>query len=456
MSDNQSAFDQTVDPVADRKARLKTMRLSVLEGIVAMIAIGLQQTFYIPFLNRLGASNLEIGIAAGLPSLMTGLIQLGVPRWLQKAKSYQKVLVVSCALHGICYLPLAVVAYFHGPLSIWASMACIAVSAASFGFGNGCWSDWMGLIVPRRRRGIYFARRNRIVGLFQLATSILAGYWLDHWVGKTMLVFSLLWLIAFFARTASAFMFYWHYEPPQIRQGRQAIRFRTFLSGITEHSFGRFTIAISLVHFSANFSAPFFPLYMLNELKLTYSEYTILTLIPSVVTIATMGLWGRVCDRFGYMMPMRLQVAGVVGLPLVWIITQQFWALAAVQVVAGLAWGGMTLASFGYSIQVLNSAERLSYLSYLNFISNVLIFLGTFLGGLFGSQLPPLNGSVCFSVFLASTLMRLVPLLLFQTLPQDSPPRLKMSTLERFFFDPQLTIRAGFDRLMSSRVRRPI
>ena len=64
----------------DRKQRLATMRLSIAEGVIAMIAIGFQQTFYVPFLNALGADKLQIGIGAGLPALMTGLIQLGVPR----------------------------------------------------------------------------------------------------------------------------------------------------------------------------------------------------------------------------------------------------------------------------------------------------------------------------------------------------------------------------------------
>jgi hypothetical protein len=45
-------MNRTVSPeMHDRKLRLATMRLSIVEGLFAMIAIGFQQTFYVPFLN---------------------------------------------------------------------------------------------------------------------------------------------------------------------------------------------------------------------------------------------------------------------------------------------------------------------------------------------------------------------------------------------------------------------
>lgn len=447
----------SISEVQDRKRRLATMRLSVWEGAIALIAFGLQQTFYIPFLNTLGASKMQVGICAGLPSLVTGLIQLGVPRWLENTTNYRKVLLISSILHGVSFVPMALLTYWDSPHSAWYAAVFMAFCAGSFGFGAGCWADWMGHLVPRRRRGKYFARRNRIQNLVQLAMVTLAGQMLDTFAGKTLLVFSLIWWAAFLTRTGSALLFIWHYEPVAMKHlPRHTISFRDFCAGLPSSPFGRFVLASSLLHLGANFSGPFFALYMLNDLKMSYMEFTILTLTPSLLTIVSMGLWGRVCDRFGYVIPMRLQALGVLGLPLVWIVTQHFAALLAVQIMAGLMWGGMTLSSFGYSIGALEGGKRLSYLSYLNCIMSVCIFVGTTLGGLLGPHLPPLNGTTFHSIFLSSTLMRIVPVLMFQRIPQDGPPSKKMSTLERFFFDPQLSLRVGFDRILSGRSRRPL
>lgn len=443
--------------IQDRKLRLATMRLSIAEGLFAMIAIGFQQTFYVPFLNALGASKFQIGIGAGLPALMTGLIQLGVPRWLEKTTSYKKVMVYSTLVHGLSFIPLALIAWLHMPLSVWYAIACMAVSSAAMGFGAGCWADWMGHIVPRKRRGVYFGNRNRIINLVHLGMSVLAGHMLDSLAGKTLLIFSLIWWIGFLTRTGSAFLFFRHYEPPTIhQQTRQFGRFRDFCTELMSSSFGKFVVAFSLINLAANFSGPFFTLYMLNDLKLSYIQYATLTLTPSLTTILSMKLWGRLCDRFGYVIPMRLQVTGVMGLPLIWIITDNFWLLILTQIGAGLTWGGLTLSSFNYSITAIGSQNRLSSLSYLNVLSSACIFIGTTLGGLIGPSLPTFTASQYHSIFLFSVIMRILPVIIFQMIPEDSPPKTKMNTLERFFFDPRLNLRMGFDRIVVNKFRRPI
>lgn len=441
----------------DRRRRLATMRLSIAEGLFAMIAIGFQQTFYVPFLNALGADKLQVGIGAGIPALMTGLIQLGVPRWLEKTTSYKKVMFYSTLVHGLSFVPMALIAYLHGPLSVWSAIACMAVSSAAMGFGAGCWADWMGHVVPRRRRGVYFGNRNRIINLVHLGMSVLAGHMLDTLPGKTLVIFSLIWWLGGLARTGSSFMFFRHYEPQTLHhQPRQFGRFGDFCTELTSSAFGKFVVAFSLINLAANFSGPFFTLYMLNDLKLSYIQYATLSLTPSLTTILSMKPWGRICDRFGYVIPMRLQVTGVMGLPLIWIITDNFWILVLTQIGAGLTWGGLTLSSFNYSIAAISNQNRLSSLSYLNVLSSVCIFLGTTLGGVLGPHLPAFTSSQYHSIFLFSVIMRIVPVVIFQTLPEDSRPKTKMNTIERFFFDPRLNIRMGFDRIIVNKFRRPI
>ena len=272
---------ELITEVVDRKRRQQTMRLSVVEGLFAMIAIGFQQTFYVPFLNALGASPLQVGIGAGLPALMTGLIQLGVPRWLEKTTNYRKILFWNSFVHGLSFIPMALVIYIHGPISVWHAMAFMAVSAGAMGFGAGCWADLMGHLVPRRRRGLYFANRNRILNITQLGGSVLAGYMLDHVVGKTLLVFSLIWWVSFLTRSGSAFLFWGHYEPKTLKQQpQQSGRFRDFCGTLLTSSFGKFALAFALINLAANFSAPFFTLYMLNDLKLSYLQYPSLSLTP--------------------------------------------------------------------------------------------------------------------------------------------------------------------------------
>lgn len=315
----------------------------------------------------------------------------------------------------------------------------------------------MSYLVPRRRRGAYFSMRNRILTLVQLGVALLAGHFLDTFAGRTLLVFSLVWSFAFLMRFIGSCVMAAQYEPVKLRQpATEEAEFVDFLRRLHTHSFGRFTLAFSLLNFAANISGPFFAVYMLNELKLGYLDYTILTSIPSAMIIVTMSFWGRLCDRIGYVKPMRLFATIVSGLPLIWIMTTNYWHLVLVQMAAGMAWGGMTMASFNYTLDAIGPLNRIRSISYLNAINSLAICLGSITGGVLGPMLPAFSASQIHSIFLFSVILRFVPMLLFQTLSEDVPKNAKMTAMERFFFDPRLQLRNGLDRTIFGRDKRQI
>lgn len=457
LSPERKMATETINYYNERRLRQKTLRLVVYEGIFSMIAIGFQQTFYIPFLNAMGASRLEVGIGAGLPALMTGLIQLWTPQLLRREKGYKKLVLISVFGHAVSFLPFTLIALSRSPNAVWLAIAAGAVNAAMMGLGNSAWSDWMSYLVPRRRRGAYFSMRNRILTLLQLLTSLAAGQFLDTFPGRTLLIFSLIWTLAFLMRSIGGGYMAAQYEPPAVRRrAPEQGAFIDFLRRLHSEAFGRFVLAFALLNLGANFSGPFFAVYMLNDLQLNYLAYTVLVSIPSLTIVLMMSFWGRLCDRIGYVMPMRFFSTVVMGLPLVWIVTRNYWLLAAVQVLAGISWGGMQMASFNYSLDAVGSHNRLRSISYLNVITGICICAGCTLGGLLEPHLPPVSGNQIYSVFLVSVLIRIIPTLIFQTLPEDKPRHAKMTALERFFFDPRLSLRSGLDRTIFGRGKQTL
>lgn len=447
--------ENIVSPYCDRRLRFKTMRYVVIEGMCAIIAIGLQQAFYIPCLNAMGATNLQIGIGAGMPALSMGVIQIFVPAMLRSVQSYKKVVLVSAFFHGVSFLPFAVIAFFNCKNAVWLSIAAVSINALAMGLGAGAWADWMSYLIPRRRRGTFFAKRNRILTIVQVLISLFASRILDRTEGKILLIFAMIWTMSFLSRMVGCVFMALQYEPLKLKdRPREKVFFINFIRTIHTNSFGRFVLAFSLLNFAANFSGPFFAVYMLNDLNLTYMEYTILFIVPSITMILSLSVLGRICDRIGYVMPMQLFMTIILGLPLIWIFTRTYWILLLTQMVAGIVWGGMTLASFNYTLDIVDPSNRLNNISYLNAISSVCIFLGAALGGLIGTHLPAITSSQLHSIFLFSVFLRFIPLLLFQSLSSDKPKKVKMTTFERFFFDPRLSLRSSFDRAIFGRNRR--
>ncbi len=444
------------------------MRVSIVEGAFALVMIGLSEAFYIPYLNALGASHLQIGMGASLPALMSGLIQLIGPAALHKSGSRRRLIVPTVVGQALAFVPLALAWHLAPVLQVWSAITAFVVSATFGNLGASAWADWMGEVVPRRRHGRYFATRNRLLGIVQISIAVLGGYLLDKAVGKVMIMFTAIWFACTFARLVSAALFYLYYEPPIVRhpsgstslttlslsKGSERVSFLDFLRDLHATRFGIFTAATSLLNLGVNISAPFFAVHMLNNLHLNYIAYTILIVTPIASTIATLGLWGHIIDRFGSVPAIRLSAIIVCLLPLPWVVTTSYTLLFITQVVSGFSWSGFNLATFTFYVGSLKPHERISHLAYFNTINFVCTAAGAALGGLIVLYLPQVAQWQLQSVFVFSAVIRLGPAVLFQLVRHEEYKGV-LSTFERFLFAPVLTLRVVVSSILRYFKRQP-
>lgn len=430
----------------DAAERKRTMQVSIFEGVVALVMFGLIQNFYIPYLDAMKASKLAIGIGFGGHLLAQGLVQIWSPAMLRVFGSYKKFVLASTFLQGLLLISFAMMYHWCMGKAIWPSILLMAASSIAGGSTVGVWADWMSYIVPRRIRGRYFSFRSSLQTLSQLIASLIAAYFLDR-TGNVLGVFIWIWIVAGVSRIVSGILFCWHYDPPEIYERPPVqVRFRDFVAQLHTHSYGRFILAYSLLFLGTYFSAPFFTLHMINDLHFNYVQYGCVQMIVPLVTVVSLRLWGKICDRLGNMMPMRLTVTIILLLPLGWLISGNFWYLLGLNIVGGFAWSGFTLYAFNYSIGELPSGKRLAYISYMNAIAAVFYFSGSALGGWIGPMLPAFTIFQMHSIFAFSALLRLPAVLIFQTLPTDEPAGTHMSAVEKFFFNPRRFISGRFTR----------
>ncbi len=448
--------DKTASIFSTRDLRRRTMWMSIVEGGFAMVMLALVDAFYIPYLNAMGASAFQIGMAVSLPALLGGAMQIFTPWALGRFGSRKKVALASVLTQAAAFIPFGLFCHLQTEWRVWPAIAAYLVSSVSGSLGAATWADWMADIVPRRRRGKFFGFRNRLLGVIQLATAVLAGYILDHLVGKVMLAFTAIWFLAFMFRTVSGLLHLTMYEPPTVKaKNPQSGNFLTFLATLGGNSFGRFALATALLSVAVNFSGPFFALHMLNNLKLTYTRYVVLCSAATAATILFMGVWGRVIDRVGTVSVMRLCSMIIVFIPLPWVITDNYYILIVAQVLSGLSWAGFNLAAFVYYLDSTRSVDRVRFIAYFNALNSIGVFVGATLGGLVAPYLPALTvaHSSLQTIFVISSIGRFIPSLLFQTV-KAMPSRGRLSAVERLFFDPRLRIRTGVVRSVVRHFKR--
>lgn len=441
----------------DQKQRARALWVSSIEGGIAWVWIALQQVFYVPFLQALGATDREIGLGCSLPALAGGIIQLATPWAVARFRTRKAIVVTMAFTQGLMYVPLALLWHLPQQPAIWGVIAAFSVSTLAGGIHGPAWVDWIGDLVPRRMRGKYFGVRNRVFSTIQLAISVGGGLLLDQGkaIGKPLVMFSAIWAVCFIFRTFSSICLYIQYEPPVVYQHREkTLSFADFLRSITTEQFGKFTICSCLLNFSANFSAPFFAVYMLTDLNYAYTKYVVMSMIPVLATIVIMPMWGRFIDRVGTVMPMKAFVIGISTLSLWWVFSTNFWWLAAVQVFAGIVWAGYGLASFNYSIEVVSPAKRVSSLAYANVLNSIAIGAGMAAGGAAVKYLPHVFPYKLQSIFFVSCLLRIAPVIMFQFLKQDRRRPSHLTAMEKFFFDPMSILRDGIERMPFAKLIR--
>jgi MFS family permease len=439
------------------KQRLGAMRLSLIEGSFAMVMVAMVEAFYVPYFHAMGAGTLEIGLAVSLPALVASLIYIYSPMALQRAGSHKKLVVLTVLLQALCFIPFALVSHLHGKnASVWGAIGFYVLLSSAGNLIAAPWADWMGNIVPKRWHGKYFANRNRLLSLIQIAIAVFASFLLDRSAGKVMLMFSLIWLSCFLARSISALLLTLIYEPPlSAEKHKQTSGFLTFIKALPQTNFGTFTLAVSLLSLAVNFSAPFFAVHMLKNLNLSYVGYTILTVTATAATVGSLGLWGRIIDRLGAIAPIRFCAIGITLLPLPWVITGNYWLLMCVQALAGFCWAGFNLGVFVYYLNYQGHAVRVSSIAYFNAINFFCVFAGSTLGGLLGPHLPTIATYQLRSIFIVSVLMRIVPAILLQSIKIEKQPQ-KFTAIERLFFNPKFNITPGITRSIFRFFKRDI
>lgn len=394
----------------------KSLRFSIFDGIAASITNGIVDNYIRPMALAFNATDIQIGVLSSVPHLLSSLAQLKAPELTElvgsrKGLIQRAVFFHALALAAIASLPLLLDG--HGLLSVATDghgmmmltlLYCLCLVFGSL--GQPAWGSMMAELVPRRRLGIYFGRRERIMGLVAVSSCFMAGLFLHWQTSQILMAFSVVFFAAALSRLASYYYMGKMYEPP-MKEGREHyFSFTDFLKRMPRGNFGRYIFFLGSMNLAVNISAPFFSVFMLRELGFSYITFTLLTTIGALAQLLAKPFWGRYADRVGNLRVLRITSSVVPVLPILWVFSQDVYYLLFVQVAAGIAWGGFNLCSVNFIYQSVIPEKRTRCISYSNSITGVATFVGMLLAGFLATHLPPIMGHRILTLFLLSGILR--------------------------------------------------
>jgi len=387
----------------------KSLKNSIAEGSSYAVMDGLGNAYISPFAIAMKASNAEISALTSVPNLIAPFFQLKTASVLERVKSRKKIILMNVLMHAFLWLPMLFIPFFFldkGPLIL---IMVFSLSAIVSSFINPIWMSWIGDIVPENARGKYFGKRSEIVGFIGLVAMLLAGFFLDIFSKEQVFIgFAILFGLAIIARLISAYFFQKIYEPKFVMKKKSEFSFLDFIKRMKESNFGRYTLYMMLINLVVMIASPFFTVYLLKELQLSYTWYTLVTIVSAVASLLSMPFWGRLTDRFGNVKVMKVTGMLVPFVPVLWLFSTNVYYLMMIQIFTGFAWAGFSLSTGNFIFDVVSREKRAICVSYLNIFIGIGIFIGATLGGYLTTNLTISFMNIFLFAFLVSAVLRLV------------------------------------------------
>jgi MFS family permease len=99
--------------------------------------------------------------------------------------------------------------------------------------------------------------------------------------------------------------------------------------------------------------------------------------------------WGRIADIYGNRLILIVTSISLPFVPSLWLLSDDFSALLAIQALSGLSWSGFTLSAGNLLYELVPQTRRAAYVAFHNVGTALGVFTGAMLGALLEGILPP-------------------------------------------------------------------
>ncbi len=420
------------------------MDRSVAEGALATVMGSLLGGIFLTaFALKLGATRLQIGILSALPTLANAAQFAGAYLVASSGRS-RAVCLVATWTARLLWIPAVLVPllfpHWSGPQQAWCVIAILGLGNLFAAVGGVAWLEWIQRLIPVNRRIAFFGRRNLYNSALTLGMSLGGALLVEGWArfsgapeGGFLIVFGVaiacgLVGLVILGKIPAA-------DSPRPTTSRG-------LSSLTgpfrDRDFRRLLVAYGSWNLASQLATPFFAVYMLERLRISFGVVTALATFGSLLGLATNGFWTRLKVRYGVRPVVLLASLGDALLPFCWLFVTPQWLWLLVPVHAFAIFNPpLTMGPHNFLLKLTSERGCAPFLASYNACTGTLAALGAILGGALASEFQgvwtagPLQFTGMQLLFFLSGVGRLVSLRLLAgiTEPEAQSVRLVLSHL---------------------------
>ncbi len=354
----------------------------MLESVHSAITTGVYTTGYA---LHLGASTAMIGFISASISIGQ-LLQAFTPLLIERLSRRKPLCLFANGVSSSLWLPVAFIPFlFFEGYQLLALIACIALSKAAMSLVSPARQSWLTDLVPDEIRGRFVARQRSLTASAGLVTSVCAGFFLSTYAaGDSQEGFSTIFVVAVVFSGLGVWA--WSRIPePQKNRGENIPSNQLLRLPFQHGPFRRLMFLVSGRLLIAQIAAPFFTVYMLRTLEVSFAQIAIFSAIQTIATIIMNPFWGYLADKYGYKPVMSITAMGLALFPLGWgfVTLENYWIMVPlVQIWGGSMSAGWSTARFNLIVKTAPAVNRSAFLGCYSAVSRACAACGAVLGGI--------------------------------------------------------------------------
>ncbi len=354
---------------------------------------GSAMSFLTIYATRLGASGLQIGLLAAVSAMVSLVLSIPAGNWLHRVPIGKAVFwtAVLSRLGYLLWIPLPWLLGNQG--QIWALiLITLAMGVPLCGFGIG-FNSLFASAVPAELRALVVGRRNMIYALAYMASSVGAGYILDH--VRFPAGYQIIFGIGFLSASLSTLHLFFirpiaeqvpdpspiEVKPVSPVKDDKSHDLRKILHlDIWASPFRTVLLVLMGFHLTQYLAFPLFPLYIVNTIHLTDANIGLATAFFYLTVMLGSTQLNRLVNAAGHQ---KITAWGLIGMclyPVAMSVSQNAIHYYLLSIVGGFAWALAGGGFANYMLERIPASERSAHLAWYNIILNGAILVGSLAG----------------------------------------------------------------------------
>lgn len=356
--------------------------ISITDGMLYSVMAGLTSPFWGAFAVELGASDYLLALLSSLPAAIGLASQIPSAIFIERYDNRLRPTLVMGFLARSFFLLFALLVLLPLPAG-WKPILFVTLYALRNLPGTACdiaWTSLIGEMFPQERRGRLFGERNMLCTFATLASTVVAGPFLDRVVWPWN-YFSL-YMISLAAVMGSLYYLTKHKETPLApdERSKSPRGLGAFRAAATDRPFALFLLAVAAIHIGFHLTGSLWTILWVRIMGLSNAWLGMFSIASGAASLLSYRSWGRWSDRYGNRRILAFTALAHAVFPVVYGHFPNPYVYVVINAVGGFVGAGFSLSIFSLLLDVSPAAGRPAYIATYNTVLGVSGFIWPVVG----------------------------------------------------------------------------